>query len=459
MQFAGQRTDEDFNPIGNPDNWLIKLTPEILPEPEAIMITGITPQKTIAEGISEPEFLELLMTTVFTPGTTALGYNSIRFDDEFVRYTLYRNFYDAYEREWSDNRSRWDIVDLVRMTRALRPDGIEWPNNEDGKATNRLEKLSAANGIAHEDAHDALSDVRATIAVAKLVREKQPKLFDHLVSLRDKKKVKKLIDEHKGKAMVHSSSKYGSENQNTSVVIVLATHPTNSNAVLAYDLRHSPKQFQGLSQKELAELTFTSYRELAKQGKVRLPVKAIHMNKSPALAPIGVLDEKSQERINLPLDKVQVHLDELAEMKAFPDLVAQAWESNEFPEEQDVDAKLYDSFLNDQDRKLLQQVRNRTENKLADWHPNFDDDRMNELLLRYKAKHFPTSLTPEEKAAWDQYRAKRINGGLGPTGLQAYSNKLVKLAGETKDKQKLFLLEELRLYVESIAPYENETLV
>lgn len=458
MQFGGIRTDADFNQIGEPDNWLIKLTPEVLPDPEAIMITGITPQMTLLDGYSEPEFCDMLMKQVFTPGTVALGYNSVRFDDEFIRYTLYRNFHDAYEREWSDERGRWDIVDMVRMTRALRPGGIEWPTSSNGKPTNRLEELSKANNIIHDSAHDALDDVRVTIEVAKLLKLKQPKLFSHLLSLRTKQSVKKFLDDNDAKPIVHSSSKFSSENLGTSVVVAVAPHPTNPNAVLAYDLRHSPKQFADYSIEQLSEAAFTPYKELAKNDKIRLPVKAIHLNKSPALAPIGVLDDASQERIGLSLQKVKAHLDELNKISGFGDRVASAWEGDSFKPEEDVDAMLYDSFLNDSDRKLLQQIRNRDANELSDYHPKFIDERMEELLLRYKAKHFPLSLSEDEKQLWEQYRSRRLKGALPPRGMEAFMNTLQQLAIGADDNQK-FLLQELKLYGESVAPFENEELL
>ena len=153
MQFAGQRTDMGLKPIGEPVNVLIKLSDDILPDPDAIFVTGITPQSTVQDGITEVEFLKLFYEQVATPGTIFVGYNTIRFDDEFMRFLHYRNFYDAYEWQWRDNRSRWDLLDVVRMTRALRPDGIQWPI-VDGKATNRLELITKLNGVSHEHAHD-----------------------------------------------------------------------------------------------------------------------------------------------------------------------------------------------------------------------------------------------------------------------------------------------------------------
>ncbi len=458
MQFAGQRTDQDLNPIGKPDNWLVKLTPEILPDPEAILVTGITPQKSLDEGITESEMLKHLFRTVFTPDTVVMGFNSLRFDDEFVRTLLYRNFYDAYEREWKDNRGRWDIVDLVRMTRALRPEGIKWPVTDDGKPTNRLELLTVANGIKHDDAHDALADVRATIEVARLIKSKQSKLYNHLLNIRHKKQVIEFLNKNEGLPIVHSSSKYHSDTLSTSVIAVLGPTPGNKNSILVYDLRQSPSNFFGKSSKQLAKLVFTSSAELAEQGNIRLPVKEIHLNKSPALAPIGVLDKESQKRIKLSTKQIETNFKELSSNRDFAKSVQQIWQDREFQPETDVDAMLYEGFINNGDKKIMEQVRNHDVNDLADWHPIFSDPRLTELLLRYKARNFPKALSDDESIAWEQYRSKRLSGSCGPDGVKAYMSKLTKLSAQTTDKDKLFLLNELKLYAESILPYENESL-
>lgn len=237
MQFAGQRTDMELNPIGEPVNILVKMTEDALPSPGAIMVTKITPQDTLRDGITEAEFVKFVTEEVFVPNTIAVGYNTVRFDDEFMRATLWRNFYDPYEWEWKDGRSRWDILDVVRLTRALRPEGINWPFREDGAPTNRLELITKLNGVAHEHAHDALSDIYATIAVAKLIKEKQPKLFDFLLKMRDKKEIKKYVNLDNKQPFVYASGRYANEFNKTTVAFPL-TSGRNGN-VLVYDLRYN----------------------------------------------------------------------------------------------------------------------------------------------------------------------------------------------------------------------------
>lgn len=185
-QFAGIRTDMDFNIVGEPVVLYCQPPADMLGHPEATLITGITPQVALERGVPEPEFIETIVAEMAVPSTCSVGYNSLAFDDEVTRHTLWRNFFDPYAREWQNGCSRWDIINMVRLAYALRPDGIEWPKREDGTPSFKLEHLATANNLVQERAHDALSDVHATIGLARLIRDKQPKLFDYVVHNRDK---------------------------------------------------------------------------------------------------------------------------------------------------------------------------------------------------------------------------------------------------------------------------------
>jgi len=275
MQFAGQRTDMDLKPIGEPFNFLIKIGSDILPDPDAVLLTGITPQQTLTDGLSEAEFLKVFYEEIVQPETIFIGFNSIRFDDEFMRFLNYRNFYDAYGWQWKDSRSKWDLLDVVRMTRALRPGGIEWPFASDGKPTNKLEFLTKVNKIDHVGAHDALSDVNATIAVARLVKDKQPDLFKYLLSVRDKKSVQRLVE--KNEPFVYTSGHFSSEFMHTTAVIQLVPSPTNG-AVLIYDLRYDPSPFLKMSVDKLIE----AWKYTKDPNALRLPVKTLKYNHAPS---------------------------------------------------------------------------------------------------------------------------------------------------------------------------------
>lgn len=188
-QFAGIRTDAELNEIGEPLMIYCQPASDYLPDPGSCLLTGITPQHCLQHGVAEHAFAAQIEQALAQPGTIGVGYNTIRFDDEVTRHLFWRNLIDPYGREWQNDCGRWDLLDVVRMVYALRPDGIEWPVKSDGKTSFKLGDLALANGLAHEAAHDALSDVRATIALARLIKSAKPKLFDFCLELHKKSRV------------------------------------------------------------------------------------------------------------------------------------------------------------------------------------------------------------------------------------------------------------------------------
>lgn len=446
MQFAGIRTDMDLKPIGEPYNLLVKLNDDTLPSLEALMVTGITPQQTQADGLSEAEFAKVLVEDVFTPDTIAVGFNNIRFDDEFVRHLLWRNFYDPYEWSWKDGRSRWDLLDVVRMTRALRPDGIKWPVDKDGKATNRLELLTKENGIDHMNAHDALSDVEALVAVTKLIKGHQPQLYDYLLNIRHKNKIKELVNLDVKKPFVYTSGRYDMEHEKTTVAFPL-TAGRNGNTVV-YDLRYDPSLFIDLDVKELAKKMYASWEERKADDFVKLPVKELQYNHAPAVAPLGVLEQgNGWERIHLDQAMIEKHKTILLSAPHFAENIRTLIENKpEFKKSVEPEAQLYDSFLSDRDKLRVETVRNATWQELADFHPEFTDERLSPLLLHYKARNFPRILSEDEAKAWELWRSERIK-----RQLPDFMKSLQRLA-TTSDESKQFIIQEAQLWAESVMP-------
>ncbi len=439
MQFAGQRTDMELNPIGDPVNILVKLGEDTLPSPHAIMVTKITPQSTLQDGLTEVEFCKYVMSEIFTPGTIATGYNSVRFDDEFMRHTFWRNYYDAYEWQWKDNRSRWDLLDVVRMTRALRPDGIKWPITPEGKATNRLELMTKENGIAHEHAHDALSDVEALISVTKLIKEKQPQLYDYLFKMRDKRAVQKLINLENPQPFVYSCGRYSSENNKTSVAFPIA--PAKNGNALVFDLRYNLDDLL----KEKAELAKT---DPAKSESFYPIVKELKYNHCPAVAPLGVLKQgNSWQQINLDETTVQKNLTALLAHPEFAERMRTQNENREeFPPAADAESALYDGFIDNLDKKTCDAVRNADIKEISAFHPNFHDERLAKMFVNYKARNFEQTLSDSERASWEEYRLGRI---------RARQNSYIKAIQEIAASPNAdpYILEELQLWYQSLLPY------
>ncbi len=449
MQFAGQRTDLDLNPIGEPYNILVKLNDDVLPSPDAIMVTKITPQQTLADGISEAEFAKLLTREVFVEDTIAVGFNNIRFDDEFVRHLFWRNFYDPYEWAWRDGRSRWDMLDVVRMTRALRPEGIIWPVDSEGNPTNRLELLTQENGISHEHAHDALSDVWALIDVTRLIKTAQPQLYQYLLTMRDKNEIKKLVNLDTKQPFVYTSGRYEQEHQKTTVAFPL-TSGKNGNVVV-YDLRYDPTPFVELSSDKLAKMLFATYQERKEPGFVALPVKELQYNRAPAVAPLGVLEKgDGWDAIHLTPEMIEAHKSVLLKAPHFAENVRSLYErTREYPASDEPESQLYDSFVPDADKIRIEAVRNADERELTDFHPEFVDERLSPLLLHYKARNYPKTLSEDEAREWDDWRNNRVQ-----QQVPAFLAALRRLTAHADDESQ-FILQELQLWAESIMPADD----
>ena len=397
-QFAGLRTDEDLNPIGEPLVIYCQPQKDILPAPQACLITGITPQLALEKGLSEPQFIEAIHRQLAVPGTCGVGYNSIRFDDEVTRYALYRNFFDPYQREWKNGNSRWDVMDMLRLTRALRPEGIEWPDHEPGRPSFKLEHLTAANGLAHESAHDALSDVTATIAVAKLVKDKQPRLFDYVVNMRSKKAVGEMLNLSERKPFFHISGMLSRAHMYGAIMMPLAQHPTNNNGIICIDLSFNPEELIDLSSEEITRRVFTSTAELA-DHEVRIPLKVVHLNKAPVVTTHKVIDDAAAKRLDIDVQRCELHWQRLNQMDLSGKLQA-VFNSQSYPEKPDAEQRLYDGFLPNADKHLLDEVRLASCADLTEHRFHFSDQRYNDLLFSYRARYFNDSLTDSERAIW-----------------------------------------------------------
>lgn len=450
MQFAGQRTTLNFEPIGEPYNILVKLNDDTLPAPDALIVTGITPQQTQADGYTEAEFAKLLIDEIFTEDTITVGFNNIRFDDEFIRALFWRTFTDPYEWSWRDGRSRWDMFDVVRMTRALRPEGIEWPV-VDGQPVNRLEILTKVNGIDHFKAHDALSDVEALIAVTKLIKEKQPQLYAHLFDFRDKKKIASLVNLDDKKPFVYVAGGFDAAYGKATVAFPL-TSSRNGN-IAVYDLRYDPTPFIEKDAKELAKLFYATWEERKADDFQPIPVKELQYNRAPAVAPLGVLArENGWERIGLSEEIITKHRNILLAHPEFAENIRSLYEAQpEYAKEKDPEGQLYDGFVPDVDKLRIEKVRQANVDQLADLHPEFTDERLEPLLLHYKARNYPKSLAEDEMAAWEAWRAERIR-----KQLPMFIDRLQQLAATyAGNDEKEYILQELQLWAESIVPLDE----
>jgi exodeoxyribonuclease-1 len=452
-QFAGIRTDLDLNIISEPDVWYCQLANDYLPHPQAALITGLTPQLCNKKGLNESEFMQRIVECFSVANTCVLGYNSLRFDDEVTRYSLYRNFYEPYGREWQHGNSRWDLIDVVRACYALRPEGINWPMREDGSPSFKLEALTKANGLAHEHAHDALSDVYATIAIAKLIKQKQPKLFSYLFDLRKKAKTAELIDVTGLTPIVHVSSKFPANSGCVSWIVPLAFHPTNKNAVICYNLQADPSPLLADDIATLTSKLYTRTADLA-EGEERLGLKLIHLNKCPVLANAKTLSVERATELGIDRARCLAHLEWFKQHRQVQQKVVELYQQpTDYPKETNPDYQLYNGFSSDADKHKMLQLHQLTPEQLAVNTPQFSDERLNSLLFLYRARNYPQSLNDSEQQKWQRYRTDKLMHGVDNPNLtmEDFSLLLENLTHEhASDEQKMNILKALYLYVQSL---------
>jgi exodeoxyribonuclease-1 len=454
-QFAAIRTDADLNQIGEPIMLYCQPANDFLPEPQSCLITGITPQECLEKGLPEHQFAAQIEQALAWPGTVGVGYNTIRFDDEITRFMFWRNLIDPYAREWQNDCGRWDLLDVVRTAYALRPEGIQWPVTAEGKPSFKLTDLTAANGLVHESAHDALSDVHATIALARLIKQAQPRLFDFCFGLHKKDRVLAELGlpttQASARPFWHISGMFSPERGCLALMWPLTMHPGNKNELLAWDLAHDPSELASLNAEQLRLRLFTRSADLP-AGMSRLPLKSVHLNKSPmVMSNLKVLSEAQAQRWGVD---VAAQLQHAALARDLPDMSA-IW-AEVFKRDangpMDVDEDLYGGFVGNADRRRLNELRQSSPEQLAKARPAFEDGRLSELLWRYRARNFPQSLSEQEQQRWEAHRAARLLEGEGGTlSLTALFDELDKLA-ETADERGEAILGALYDYAEMIAP-------
>jgi exodeoxyribonuclease-1 len=449
-QFAGVRTDLDFNIIGRPLMQYCRPPADLLPQPEACLITGITPQRAQAEGLPEYRFIAAIHRELSMAGTCGVGYNSVRFDDEVTRYALYRNFYDPYAREWQNGNSRWDIIDMVRACRALRPAGIEWPDREDGSPSFKLEHLTAANNLDHAAAHDALSDVYATIAVARLIKQRQPRLFDYLFKLRSKHAVAALLNVAAKTPVLHISGMFAAARGCTALVMPLAQHPVNGNEIICYDLSVDPTPLLELNAEQIRARLFTARAELDGE---RIALKTIRINRCPVVATARLLDDAVAARLLIDPAQCERHAQQLRQAVGLAEKLCAVFTEPEHAAGDDPEQMLYSGgFFSAADRAAMTQVRQADAAALARGQFHFSDPRLPELLLRYRARNFPESLNAEEREEWRVFRYRRLTdpGAGASIVLDDYQRQLQTLAADPAHAAQQPLLQQLAAHAQAL---------
>ena len=446
-QFAAIRTDAQLNEVEAPVEFFVKPADDLLPSPMATLVTGITPQDALRDGVAETEAFARIFEEMARPDTCTLGYNSLRFDDEFVRHGLFRNFRDPYEREWRGGNSRWDLLDVMRLAHALRPDGIAWPKRDDGATSFRLEHLAAANDVRIGDAHEALSDVRALIGMARLLRQAQPRLWEHVARLRDKRYAATLLDTIAMTPVLHVSQRYPASRLCAAAVLPLARHPRIDSRVIVFDLDSEPDALLDLDADAIADRLYVRAADLP-EGESRIPLKEVHLNRCPALIQWAHLRDPDFQRLGIDPAVVEARAARLrTAAPALAEKVRRVFAGAAEREPADADASLYDGFIGDGDKRRCADVRATPPEALGSRDFGFQDARLVELLFRYRARNWPETLSADERGRWDAYRRHRLidDSGLSEVTFTQFDAQIAELrAVHAGDGAKQVLLDRLQ---------------
>jgi exodeoxyribonuclease-1 len=455
VQFAAIRTDMGLRPVAEPVTLYCAPVPDVLPHPEACLITDIAPQDAARDGAIEAEFAAAVHDLLAEPGTCSAGYNSIRFDDEVNRNLFYRNFFDPYEHAWKHGNARWDVMDLARACYALRPDGIEWPHGDDGVPSFKLDKLAPANRLKQDRAHDALSDVEATLALARLLKQKQPRLYEWHFALRDKKSAaSRLAQSMPGmQPLLHVSGRYRAERGCLAMVVPLAEHPARAGTFIVADLGSDPESWMRLDPDDLGERMFTRRADLPDDIE-RPPLKEVHANKSPFLAPLSALQGVDTRRIALDTESCLRHLETLRTCDGLAERLRRAFAASaeRWPAREDPERMLYAGFPSPADKRRCDAVRATPPAQLGSARFDFEDPRYIELLFRYRARNWPETLSTDEALRWREFVRDKLNRETETTSLtfEQYFATIARLRVELPAGPRQTLLDQMQDWGEKL---------
>ncbi len=458
LQFAAQRTTHELETVGEPVSFQVRLAPDVLPDPAACCLTGFTPQSVDEAGVTELEAMNRIYELFMAPGTCVAGFNSVRFDDEFVRYGFYRNLLPVYLREYQNGNSRWDLLDLCRAASALRPEGMEWPE-KDGTPIYNLEALAAANGIDTSGAHEAGKDVEVTIALARRIRKINEKLYDFAFSLRRRNEIEKLL-RAPDEIRVLVAGSLPRERKCLGLVMQIGRSPKKNTRMVA-DLGADLSCLVEWSEERLAEVWWNP------DGDDRLPLRPVHINKCPFMAPMSVLRPEDMDRLGIDMAEVESRRQFLIKHKPliekrisalfrtegesdakdkrapggkggkgrqkrqrFPKGAERNYNGLVSPDgkfltaaelngtkrkpppvSKDVEAQLYQRFINDRDQSEALRVAQALRNSEKPGKVNFSDRRLRELFGRLKARNgLNEHMNEQERREWRGYLKQKLLG-------------------------------------------------
>lgn len=427
LQFAAILTDNDLNEI---DHFEIRsrLLPNVVPNPLAMSVTGISVDQ--LHDPTLPSYYEMVRRIrnklLDWQALLYIGHNSIRFDEVLLRSAFYKNLLPPYLTN-SNGSSRIDTLTMLQWAHKYEPAAIEVPTGPDGELIFKLDQLAPANGFIHAHAHEAMSDVEATIYLTRLLRDHAPDTWSRAMRFSSKANVIEFCDSEQ----VFGLTEYYFGHYYSFLMHQIGRNPHNGNEIIAFDLYYDPADFERLSDEVLSQRLSASPK----------PLRRVRANALPGL--IDAAEAHPHTRISdLPLETLEDRAEALEENAALKDRLMLTYMQTR-PEYQDsvhVEENLYSGFATPQDNERMAAFHSRDWTARVTLVLRFDDPRFRELgeqLIYFEA---PDALTDDRQRYWRQRTAERLLGTDEPcealtlSGALQEANDLVAIAeGEMRD--------------------------
>lgn len=397
LRFAAIRTDMAFHEIDRHE-LSVRLRPDVIISPRAIMTHRIPVAESL-QGIPEYDAVLQIHKWMNAPRTISLGYNTLGFDDEFLRFSFHRNLLPPYTHQYANGCRRMDILPYTVIYRLYSEETLTWPEI-DGRPTLKLEHLSEANNLASGPAHDAMVDVKATVALAELLSKEQ-KIWKFLSGYFDKRIDTERIDElppasrnisgsHQLGLLV--SHEMGKENFYQAPVISIGSSIPYSNQTLWLRL-------------DLPELQATTPETVSDSSWV---VRK-RMGEPPFILPPH--DRYWQRITNERRDFARQNI---AWISSHPELFREIIDyhrSFQYPEipDLDPDAALYQmGFLSSREEALCRRFHEAPFHEKTKMIDQFPRTETRNLAIRILMRNHPGDIAESDKSQWERYM-KRVN--------------------------------------------------
>ena len=439
VQFAAIKTDSDFNELER-HNILCQMRNDIIPSPYAFGTTMIDIENLQENGLSEFEFSKKVNKILSGEGNQCItGYNSKEFDDKFSQFLFYRNLADPYFWAWGKGNKKLDVFDIMKMGYAFGRLGDMKFSEGSGEDSLRLEVLSKLNGLTHLKAHDALSDVVATIELLKLIKINNPNLIKYSEKLQDKSFARKLLSE--SPTFYNISSFYGYEKNFIGVHHIIGQHPTISNSIISWDLEINPENILNKSASEIKEQMFAKKEDRL----FDVGFSEIKLNQSPQVLKYSEKNDANKERAEL----CQKNLVLVLRHKLLLNQISDEIFVFEVPF-LDSDADLFAGNFFAEKKKDELNLSLSANNPTLFKNNDFKSERFSEQLFRLKGRNFFEDLSEIEKVKYLEFVKTRVNYDETDKWrtIKMFNQEYKEIMDEDSSSEKKIILEKLNSYVQ-----------